>query len=80
MAKQRVSRTELQALVLAQARASGKLAELADVTITGPLNGRNPNWGFRPWPADNAVLSPDGAEALNEIVSRLQSSYELAGG
>jgi hypothetical protein len=76
MAKEFKTRTELQKLVLDDARNSGKCTELTEVVITGPFPSREFTWDIMRRPR---VASVDCATELDNIVRRLQIMFELSG-
>lgn len=80
MAKEKKTREELAAVVLREARASGKCPDLHSIFIAGPTAAGYSNWdiGTASNTEENS-LSPACRIELNMIVGRLQAQYDLLG-
>jgi hypothetical protein len=73
MSKKLISKMSLSAMMLAEARASGKCPELQIVTALGPLVRPYTNWDYGTLP----VVGPDCLLELQKIAGRLQQQYNV---
>jgi hypothetical protein len=78
MGKEFKTRGELQALLLDEARKTGKCAELTAIVVTGPFPSREFTWDIMRQPRA-ALGSADCLKEIDAIVRRLQMSFELSG-
>jgi hypothetical protein len=79
MAKEPKTRKELEAIVMHEARASGKCGDLQSIIVLGPVDLGHSNWdiGTTSTHPTNLVSSACRLE-LNMIVGRLQAQYDLS--
>jgi hypothetical protein len=79
MAKETKTKKELEDMIMAEARASGKCAGLQNVHVLGPETRLYTNWNYSTTAYHPAhLLSPGCRNELNMIVARLQAKYDLA--
>jgi hypothetical protein len=78
MAKKMKTRQELADLVLREARASGKCADLHRVYVIGPVNRGHSNWDIGT-SSDGPNLISGPCRINYVIVGRLQATYDLSG-
>jgi hypothetical protein len=74
MAKEMKARKELADLVMREARASGKCADLQSVCVIGPVNRGHSNWGIGTSSDGPNLASGPCRIKLNVIVGRLQAT------
>ena len=79
MAKEMKTRKELADLVMREARASGKCADLQSMYVIGPVNRGHSNWGIGTSSDGPNLASGPCRIKLNVIVGRLQATYDLSG-
>jgi hypothetical protein len=79
MAKEPKTRRELEDIVMREARASGKCADLQSIAVVGPGKRGHSNWdiGTTSTHPTNLISSACRLE-LNMIVGRLQAQYDLS--
>jgi hypothetical protein len=74
MAKEMKTRKELADLVMREARASGKCADLQSVYVIGPIS----NWDIGASSDSPNLVSGSCRIELNIIVGRLQATFDLS--
>lgn len=77
MAKILKTRSELEKLLLNEARQSGRCLGLADIFITGPHPERAVTWGFGIASTERSTVACECE--LRAIADRLQSEFDLSG-
>ena len=77
MSKEPRTREQLAEMVLKEAQATGKCADLHSVVVLGPVTQGRSNWHIST-SGPNLVSGPCRME-LNLIVGRLQAKYDLDG-
>jgi len=77
MTKTLKTRSELEKLLLNEARQSGRCLGLADIFVTGPHPERAVTWGFGVASTERSTCEC-GIE-LRAIADRLQSEFDLSG-
>ena len=79
MTKEPRTREQLAEMILKDAYATGKCADLHSVIVLGPVTQGRSNWHIGTSSnGPNAVSAPCRRE-LNLIVGRLQAKYDLTG-
>jgi hypothetical protein len=82
MTKETKTRAELEQMIIAEARKSGKCSALPDLSIAGPRQGQQNNWDFmimRLRSGPPPKVSADCHHELRMIAGRLQAQYDLSG-
>jgi hypothetical protein len=72
------TRSELEKLLLNEARQSGRCLGLADIFITGPHPERAVTWGFGIASTDRSTVACECGIELRAIADRLQSEFDLS--
>jgi hypothetical protein len=78
MAKATKTAKELETMIMREARASGKCHDLLSVTVLGSDSHTNWKIGTASSNQDN-LISGECRTALDMIVARLKTMYDLAG-
>jgi hypothetical protein len=82
MAKATKTAKELETMIMREARASGKCHDLLSVTVY-PSDSRPSNWKIGTASSNqdnpNHLISGECRTALDMIVARLKTMYDLAG-
>ena len=79
MTKEPRTRGQLAEMVLKEAHATGKCADLHSVVMLGPVTQGRSNWHIRTSSNGPNLVSAACRVELNLIVGRLQAKYDLAG-
>ena len=79
MTKEPRTRDQLAEMILKEARATGKCADLHSVVVLGPVTQGRSNWHIRTSSNGPNLVSAACRVELNLIVGRLQAKYDLAG-
>jgi hypothetical protein len=79
MTKEIRTREQLAEMVLKEAHATGKCADLHSVVVLGPVTQGRSNWHIGTSSNGPNLISAPCRMELNLIVGRLQAKYDLAG-
>jgi hypothetical protein len=80
MPKETKTREQLAEIIMSEARASGKCADLHSVHVIGPIDREYTNWDIAPSSNHPTRLVSALCRAeLNVILGRLQAQYDLSG-
>jgi len=79
MTKEPRTREQLAEMILKEAQATGKCADLHSVVVLGPVTQGRSNWHIGTSSNGPNLVSAPCRKELNLIVGRLQAKYDLAG-
>ena len=79
MSKEPRTREQLAEMVLKEAQATGKCADLHSVVVLGPVTQGRSNWHIGTSSNGPNLVSAPCRMELNLIVGRLPAKYDLAG-